>query len=104
LAIINRILQRFIGQRVPLLEKINPQHPLQADRRTAPLAFRIKRLDHRDQPCSRHHPFHLGEKQVPPCRFLFGRIFVLGEAELFLDPFVILALTPLVSLFMKNIY
>ena len=43
LAVVQRILHRFVGQPVPLLHKIDPQHPLQRDRRPAALAFRIER-------------------------------------------------------------
>jgi hypothetical protein len=45
LAVVDRVLQRFVGQSIPLLQKIHPQHPFHPLRRTAPRAFRIMRLD-----------------------------------------------------------
>src|SRR5207253_3599865 len=33
LAVIERVFERFIGKGIPLLEKVNAQHPLDADRR-----------------------------------------------------------------------
>ena len=62
LAVIERVLARLVGQCIPLLEKVNAQHPLDADRWPAPFAPRVMRLDHRAQPRPRHHLFHL----MPP--------------------------------------
>jgi len=66
LTVVQRILQRFVSKPVPLLQKINTQHPLQADRRPAALALRIKRPQPLDQPRPGNHLFHLGEKLVAP--------------------------------------
>ena len=43
LAVVQRILHRPVGQPVPLLQKVDPQHPLQTDRRPAALALRVER-------------------------------------------------------------
>ena len=39
LAVIECVFESFIRQRIPLLEKVNAEHPLQADRRSPTLAF-----------------------------------------------------------------
>jgi hypothetical protein len=41
LAVIERILHRPVGQPIPLLQEVDPQHPLQTDRRPAALALRV---------------------------------------------------------------
>ena len=70
MAVIQRVLQRLVGQPIPLLQKVDPQHPLQTDRWPAALTLRIKRLQPRHQPRPRHHLLHLGQKLVAP-RLLF---------------------------------
>ena len=44
LAVIKSILDRLVGQPVPLLDKVHPQHPLQPDWRPAAFAFRVEWL------------------------------------------------------------
>ena len=44
LAVVKRILDRLVGQPVPLLHKVDPQHTLQPDWRPAAFAFRVERL------------------------------------------------------------
>ena len=50
LAVVQRILQRFIRQPVPLLQEVDAQHPLQPDRLAPALALRIERLQTLYQP------------------------------------------------------
>jgi len=66
----HRIVERLFHCRVrqvePLLQKIEPQHPLDPDRRAAIARLGIKR---RDQPAQRrpwHNALHLGQKRRPP--------------------------------------
>jgi hypothetical protein len=59
LAVVEGVLDRFIGQPVPLLHKIDPQHALQGDRRPTALAFRIERGEACHQPRPRHCLLHL---------------------------------------------
>ena len=40
LAVVERILHRPVGQPIPLLQEVNPQHPLQTNRRPAALALK----------------------------------------------------------------
>src|SRR5271167_3600534 len=82
LAVVERILQRRVRQPVPLLQKVDPQHPLQPDRRPAALALRVERLQTLDQPRPRHHLLHLGQKLVPPRLFLLASVFRLRKAAL----------------------
>jgi hypothetical protein len=86
LAIVERVLQRLVGQPVPLLQKIQPQHPLQPDRRPSAFALRVKRPKTIDQPRPRHHPLHLGQKLVPPRLLLLAGVFRLRKAPLPLHP------------------
>ena len=37
LTIVDRIFERLVGERIPLLQEVDPQHALQADGRTAAL-------------------------------------------------------------------
>jgi hypothetical protein len=70
LAIVERVFQCLVGQPVPLLQKVEPQHPFQPDRRPAALAFWVKRPQPLHQPRPGNHLLHLGQKFVPP-RLLF---------------------------------
>ena len=59
LAVIERILHRPVGQPIPLLQKVDPQHPLQPDRRPAALALRgsgRRRSTSRGQSLPRRRP------------------------------------------------
>lgn len=53
------VFHGFVGQTVPLLNKVHAQHFLQADRRTAALvASGVVRFDHLDESRRRHYPSH----------------------------------------------
>src|SRR3954471_6830051 len=82
LAVVERVLDRFIGQPVPLLPKIDPQHALQRDRRPTALAFRIERGQACHQPGPRHRLLHLGQKLAPPLLLLFAGVLRLGKTPL----------------------
>src|ERR1019366_2913508 len=64
-----RIVQRFfhsgVGQVEPLLQKVNPQHPLRPHRRPPIPHLGIHRFDQRTQLRPRHHLLHLLQKQRP---------------------------------------
>src|SRR5271163_3662339 len=66
--IVEDLFHRRVRQVEPLLQEIDPQHPLHPDRRAAIAGFGIERLDQPAQPRPRHHPFHLGQKYRPPRR------------------------------------
>src|SRR6516165_7262007 len=64
--IVECLFHRRVRQVEPLLQEIDPQHPLHPDRRAAIAGFGIERLDQPAQRRPRHHPFHLGQKYRPP--------------------------------------
>ena len=64
--VVERVFNGWIGQVEPLLEKVNPQHPFQPDRRTAVAGLRIMWLDQRHQLRPRHHTLHLREELRTP--------------------------------------
>ena len=82
LAVIERILHRPVGQPIPLLQKVDPQHPLQPDRRPAAFAFRVERSQTFYQPRPRHDLLHLGQKPVAPRLLLLAGVFRLRKAPL----------------------
>jgi len=82
LAVVQRVLQSFVGQPVPLLQKVQPQHPLQPNRRPAALALRVERPQTINQPRPRHHPLHLGQKLVAPRLLFLAGVFCLRKAPL----------------------
>ena len=84
LAVIEGIFERFIGQRIPLLEKVNAQHPLDAHRRPPTLPLGIVRCDHPTKPLPRHHLLHLPKKPLPPRHLLLPGILTLRETHLLL--------------------
>src|SRR5204863_7005918 len=57
-------------------------HPLQPNRRPAPLALRIERPQTIDQPRPRHHLLHLGQKLVTPRLLFLPGVFRLRKAAL----------------------
>ena len=67
---IQSVLDRRVGQVEPLLQKVNPQHPLDAHRRTALAGVRIVWLHQRHQLGPRNHHLHLRKKlrstRLPP--------------------------------------
>src|SRR3954464_8897449 len=82
LAVIERILHRPVGQPIPLLQEVDPQHPLQTNRRSAALALRIERSQTLHQPRPRHDLLHLGQKLVAPRLLLLAGVFRLRKASL----------------------
>src|SRR4051794_35724709 len=82
LAIVERVLQGLVGQPVPLLQKVDPQHPLQPNRRPAAFALRVERPQTFNQPRPWHHFFHLGQKAVPPRLLFLPGVFRLRKAAL----------------------
>src|SRR5207249_1332766 len=82
LAVIERVLQSLVGERIPLLEKVKAQHPLDADRRPPSLSPGIMRLDHPAKPGPRNHLFHLAQKALPASHLLFSSILTLRKTHL----------------------
>jgi hypothetical protein len=82
LAVVKCILHRPVGQPIPLLQEVYPQHPLQTDRRPATLALRVQRSKTVHQPCPRHDLLHLGQKLVAPRLLLLAGVFRLRKAPL----------------------
>jgi len=82
LTIVERVLQGLVGQPIPLLQKVKPQHPLQPNRRPAALALRVERPQTINQPRPRHHPLHLGQKPVPTRLLFLPGVFRLRKAPL----------------------
>src|SRR6185503_14274577 len=64
LAVVERFLRSRIGEIEPLLQKVDPQHALKRDRRSAALAFGIVRRDQREQHGPRHDSVHLGQEPL----------------------------------------
>ena len=82
LAVVEGVFEGFIGQAIPLLEEIDPQHPLQPDRRAAALALRIVRRDDGQQPGPRENCLHPREELLAPGDLLLLRKLGLGETGL----------------------
>src|SRR3954447_14408438 len=82
LAVIQRILHRTVGQPIPLLQKVDPQHPLQTDRWPTALALRIERSQTFYQPRPRYNLLHLSQKLVASCLLLLAGVFRLRKAPL----------------------
>src|SRR5271169_4256505 len=82
LAVVQRVLQGLIGQPVPLLQKVDPQHPLQPNRRPAALSLRVERSQTIDQACPGYNLFHLGQKPVPSRLPFLPGVFRLRKASL----------------------
>jgi hypothetical protein len=82
LAIVERVFQCLVGQPVPLLQKVEPQHPFQPDRRPAALAFWVKRPQPLHQPRPGNHLLHLGQKFVPPRLLFLAGVLRLRKAAL----------------------
>ena len=66
LAVVEGVFQRLVGQRVPLLEEIDPQHPLQPDGRATARTLRVVRRDDREQLRPRDHLLHPREEPLSP--------------------------------------
>jgi hypothetical protein len=82
LAVIKCILDRLVGEPVPLLHKVDPQHALQPDRRPAARALWVERPQTLHQPRPRHHRFHLGQKPVASRRLFLARVLRLQKTPL----------------------
>src|SRR5450432_3323972 len=82
LTVVERVFEGFIGQAIPLLEEINPQHPLQADGRTSAFALGIKGFDDGQQLRPRNHRVHAREKPFAAGSLLFGGKLGVGETRL----------------------
>jgi len=54
-----------------LSQKVQPQHPLQPNRRPAALALRVERPQTNNQPRPRHHLLHLGQNLSRRVCFFF---------------------------------
>jgi hypothetical protein len=82
LTVIECVFEGFVGQAIPLLEEIHPQHPLQPDGRASPFALRIERFNDRQQPRPRDDFFHVRQEFLAAGDFLFGGKLGLGETRL----------------------
>jgi hypothetical protein len=82
LAVVERVFERFVGQAIPLLEEIHPQHALQPDGRAAAFALRIERFNDGQQPRPRNDVFHSREEFFAAGDLLFIRKLGLGETRL----------------------
>jgi hypothetical protein len=65
-----------------LLQKVDPQHPLQSDRRSTALTLRIEGPQPLHQPCPGHNLFHLAQKLVPARLLFLPGVFRLRKATL----------------------
>src|ERR1035441_9264231 len=82
LTVIDRVFKTFVSHRMPLLQKVDAQHPLYAYRRPPTLAARIVRLDQLHQSPPRNHSLPPSPKTFPPGGFFFFPVFGLRETEL----------------------
>ena len=81
-AVIEGVLEGFVGEAIPLLEKIDAQHPLQSDGRTATFALRIEGFDDGQQLFPRDDLLHAGKELFAAGDFLFGGELGVREAGL----------------------
>ncbi len=82
LAVVDGVLQRFIGQGIPLLEEVDAQHALQADRRTPSLTGCVREIGWRqrlDQSLPWHQLLHPGKKPLAAGDLLLVLVLSLGE-------------------------
>jgi hypothetical protein len=82
LSVLQRVLERLVGQPIPLLQKIHSQHPLQPHRRPTAFALRIVRRNHRQQSLPRDHLLHARQELLTSCDLLLGGELGLGESRL----------------------
>jgi hypothetical protein len=83
LDVVEPVLHLAVRQGEPLLEKVDPQHRGQTDRRTAaPAGPRIVRFHHRQQLRPRHHRVHLGQKQLATGPPLLVGVLQIGKTPL----------------------
>lgn len=89
--VIERLLARLVGQVEPQLQKVQSQHPLQANRRETITGFRVVRFDQCAQPNPLNQRVHLDEKfrlsGQPSVRREIKTVQSLaGKASLFHEP------------------
>ena len=82
LAVVEGVFEGFVGQAIPLLEEIDPPHPLQSDGRATAFAFRIEGFDDGQQSHPRDEGFHAREELFTAGGPLFGGKLGLGETRL----------------------
>jgi hypothetical protein len=83
LAAVQRILQRFVGQAVPLLQAVHAQHPWNTDRLSADAPARqVQRLDHGNQAPPRHDALHVSQELLAPRALLLHRVLGTGKTAL----------------------
>ncbi|MNL40704.1 hypothetical protein D3C87_1630730 [compost metagenome] len=81
-AVVQRVFQCLVRQPVPLLEEVNAQHPLKADRRPATFALGVVRLDRRNQARPRHHALHLRQEALAARHTLLAVTFRFRKTDL----------------------
>jgi hypothetical protein len=79
LAVVERVFEGLVGQPIPLLEKIYPQHPLQPDGRASAFSFGIEWFDDGQQFGPRNEGFHAREKLLAAGDLLFISKLGLGK-------------------------
>lgn len=82
LAVVESVFERLIGQRIPLLQKIHPQHPLDPYGLAPTFSLEVMRLDAGNQSRPRHHHLHFVQKPLPAGGLFLLCVFGLGEAFL----------------------
>ena len=82
LAVVEGVFEGFVGEGIPLLEEIHPQHPLQSDGRTSAFALGIMRLDDDQQLGPRDDFLHAREELLAPGGLLLVRKLGLGKTAL----------------------
>ena len=75
-------LQEFVGESVPLLEKVDAQHAVDPNRGASSIALKVNGLDDGDQPRPRHHRFHFVQELFPKRPFLSGEKLTPKETKL----------------------
>mgnify|MGYP005829094617 CR=1 FL=1 len=73
LTIVDRIFERLVGERIPLLQEVDPQHA------SRPMGGRPQRVD---EPLPRHQHLHLGQEPLAAGHLLLVLVFCLGERDL----------------------
>ena len=83
LDLVERILHRRIGQRVPMPHELDPQHRRKRHRPTpASARRRVVRLDYCRQRSPRHDLLHLGREALPARQLLLPFESQRGESRL----------------------
>src|ERR1043165_6441394 len=66
LAVVDRFFSSWIREVEPDLQKVDPQHLLQSQRRSSLARLRVMRLDQLQKLPPRHDPVHLGQEPLTP--------------------------------------